>query len=345
VYVYVCVCVHVYVHVFVCVYARADAAVLTRAVFARARTQPWPRALLPAVYPIWPPLLQLIGGADRALAAHGMRALALGARVLGDELSSRVMADAISEIVQAVTRLTSARGADRAALASVVRAPSAAAAEAAAVLGGGVPGGGALGGGGSPGGGALGSGAPSVGASGSKADADAADALGGLWRDSALPRADEASSGEGRWANGRGRSEEELLAACDCLAALCVVHRAMRGQIERVLSAVEPLLTRHQPERVQRAALALCRRLAALEPDLVWLRFVRWVPPPERWPKTPPAGCGRLSLSTLLEPAAALATAAHTHADGAAVPPAHARCVLEAVRAADLRAAAWLRRR
>ena len=33
---------------------------------------PWPRALLPKAYPLWPSLLKLASGADRSLAAHAM---------------------------------------------------------------------------------------------------------------------------------------------------------------------------------------------------------------------------------------------------------------------------------
>ena len=34
---------------------------------------PWPRALLPAVYPLWAPLLQLVSADDRSVSAHAMR--------------------------------------------------------------------------------------------------------------------------------------------------------------------------------------------------------------------------------------------------------------------------------
>ena len=65
---------------------------------------PWPRALLPAAYPLWPPLLQLIGGADRSIASHAMRVLATAARCVGDELSSRVVSDAIAQILSVLRR-------------------------------------------------------------------------------------------------------------------------------------------------------------------------------------------------------------------------------------------------
>ncbi len=65
---------------------------------------PWPRAILPAVYPMWPPLLQLAGGDDRSVAAHAMRVLSAAASHYGDGLSSRVAVDAIGKLTAALRK-------------------------------------------------------------------------------------------------------------------------------------------------------------------------------------------------------------------------------------------------
>jgi hypothetical protein len=74
----------------------------------------------------------------------------------------------------------------------------------------------------------------------------------------------------------------------------------MRPYVLRTLRASAPLLSRQQPETVQAAAVALGERLARLDPDTVFLFCVRFVPPAERWASSPPAGCVRPELGTLL---------------------------------------------
>ena len=262
---------------------------------------PWPRALLPAAYPLWPPLLELIGGADRSVAAHAMRVFAAAARATRGEVSARVVGDAIGQLVRALrahATVAAPTRADMAALASVV-APAATRAAGAA-------------------------GAP-----------DAPDAT--LAADSAHGAAappPPAAPADG----GRGRSAEALLGACGCLRALCNTPRAMRPKLLDVLRAASPLLRRHQPARLQAGALRLCRALARLDPDAVWLFFVGFVPPAERWPARAPAGCARPLPSTLLEPPAGAAYVGTAAAEGD-IAPAHARRVLEAVYAADRRVA------
>ena len=121
---------------------------------------PWPRALLPAIYPLWKPLLCLFSSDDRSLAAHAIRVLSTAASSgpIGGEISTRVLTDAIGHLLRAIRRNVQApRRADLDGLA-VVR-------------GAGAP----------PGGGATGNG------------------------------------GGGGAADVRGRSQEVLLAACECL--------------------------------------------------------------------------------------------------------------------------------
>jgi len=65
---------------------------------------PWPRALLPAAYPLWEPLLQLVDAEDRSVAAHAMRVVGAAAMAFGDELASRIVSNAISKLVRVLTR-------------------------------------------------------------------------------------------------------------------------------------------------------------------------------------------------------------------------------------------------
>ena len=69
----------------------------------------------------------------------------------------------------------------------------------------------------------------------------------------------------------RTRAHEVLLAALDALDALCAVREVARAEVMRVARASAPLLSRRQPDAVQAAALALHRRLAALNADAIWL--------------------------------------------------------------------------
>ena len=71
----------------------------------------------------------------------------------------------------------------------------------------------------------------------------------------------------------------------------------------------------------------LATRLATLDADAVWLFFVPFVPPAERWPSRPPNGCARPDPTTLLQPLAG--------ATEGVVAPALARSALEAVSRAD----------
>ena len=210
---------------------------------------PWPRALLPAIYPLWKPLLCLFSSDDRSLAAHAIRVLSTAASSgpIGGEISTRVLTDAIGHLLRAIRRNVQApRRADLDGLA-VVR-------------GAGAP----------PGGGATGNG------------------------------------GGGGAADVRGRSQEVLLAACECLRTLCEAPRATKHEVLPILRAAAPLFSRHQPERVQRAAVDLAVDLAALEPDVVWLFFVGWLPPNERWPAPPPKGCAAPGVRGLLRTATPL---------------------------------------
>lgn len=249
----------------------------------------WPRALLPAAYPLWPPLMQLIHGEDRSIGAHAMRVFALAARATGGEVSTRVVTDAINNLVGAIAKHAVSAGApqraDIAALASVV-------------------------------------------AQWSPADLFAGDNMrtDGARRGHAAHESSAQNEADERWESGRGRSQEALLGACDCLCALCNAPRAMRPKLVDVLRACAPLLARHQPTRLQSAALRLCRRLARLEPDAVWVLFVGCLPLAERWAGRPPTGCARPASATLPPPPADIA-------------PAIVRRVMDAVQAADRRLA------
>jgi hypothetical protein len=106
----------------------------------------------------------------------------------------------------------------------------------------------------------------------------------------AAPRA-QTRVAPGLRGEGRGRSQEVLLAAMDSLRRLCCCERAMRPHVTALVQALAPLLASSQPEHVQSSALALGCRLARLEPDVVWLSFIRYLPVSEQWPSTPPAGC------------------------------------------------------
>jgi hypothetical protein len=66
----------------------------------------WPRAALPAAYPLWPPLLALLDGDDRSVAAHAMRAFGLAVSCYGTELSTRVQSQAIEHLIDALIRYT-----------------------------------------------------------------------------------------------------------------------------------------------------------------------------------------------------------------------------------------------
>ena len=225
----------------------------------------WPRAALPAAYPLWPPLLALLDGNDRSVAAHAMRVFGLAVSCYGTELSTRVQSQAIEHLIDALIRYT--------------------AAPAAVVNTGGGGGGGSNGGAGAVGGGAL----PAVTA-----------LLASVTSAGTTPPPLESPSvGRSRSGSG-GRNEEVLLAALRTLRLLCASPRAMRPYALRTLRASAPLLSRRQPETVQAAAVALGQRLARLDPDTVFLFCVRFVPPAERWASSPPAGCVRPELGTLL---------------------------------------------
>lgn len=175
----------------------------------------WPRAL-PALYPLWASLMQLMGE-DLSVALHAMRVFASAARAVGDELSSRVIGDAIAKLVRTLARSTDAAG--------------------------------------------------------ERADGTAL----GLWQSTAAEAADAGDATEaGGVCRGEDRSdrvEEGLLAASDCLRALCVSKRAMRPKVLSVLRATSPLLAPHRSERVQAAATSLCCRLTWLDPNAAWLFF------------------------------------------------------------------------
>ena len=239
---------------------------------------PWPRALLPAAYPLWPPLLQLIGGADRSIASHAMRVLATAARCVGDELSSRVVSDAIAQILSVLRRHTSTiytetpRQAGRDSLSSLLaptQTASSGAYERTHTLGGRGDG--------------IGLGLDH--SAGSAAAAAAAAAA-------AVPTTDS------RHESGHGRTQEALIAACECLRELCACPRAMRPKVSSALKACAPLLARHQPDRVQAEARSLCQHLAGLDADAVWLFFTAALPATERF-KSPPAGLGHPNTSCL----------------------------------------------
>ncbi|KAL1512118.1 hypothetical protein AB1Y20_005387 [Prymnesium parvum] len=64
--------------------------------------QPWARALLRALYPVWSPLVVLMGGADLSVAAQAMAVLGVAATHLGEHLSSTVVRDALKPILRAI---------------------------------------------------------------------------------------------------------------------------------------------------------------------------------------------------------------------------------------------------
>ena len=74
------------------------------------------------------------------------------------------------------------------------------------------------------------------------------------------------------------------------------------------------------------SALALGTRLARLEPDVVWLSFIRYLPLSEQWPSAPPARCQPLRAIDL--PTLKLSSAEMV---------ANARKLLEEVRRTDAR--------
>ena len=78
----------------------------------------------------------------------------------------------------------------------------------------------------------------------------------------------------------------------------------------------------------------LATRLAALDADAVWLFFVPFVPPAERWPSRPPNGCARPDPTTLLQPPTGVVFAPGGATEGV-IAPALARRALEAVNRAD----------
>lgn len=245
--------------------------------------QPWPRAALPAAYPLWPPLLALLDGADRSVAAHAMRVFAAAVRAYGAELSTRIQAQAIEHMADALRRyaaepaVASALGAADVGgcAASITEMLASATVSPADGARGGASIGASIGAGGGAGGGV-----------------DVGGAGGG-----AGGRARGTGSGGG---SGGGRSQEVVLAALRGLRALCASTRAMRPLLLKVLRACAPLLSRHQPEVVQAEALSLGTRLARLDADVVWLFCVRFVPPAERWPSAPPPGCARPDTGSLL---------------------------------------------
>jgi hypothetical protein len=240
----------------------------------------WPRAALPAAYPLWPPLLALLDGNDRSVAAHAMRAFGLAVSCYGTELSTRVQSQAIEHLIDALIRYT--------------------AAPAAVVNTGGGGGGGSNGGAGAVGGGALPAvtallaSVTSAGTTPPPLESPSVAHSQLIHRPLESPSVGRSRSGSG------GRNEEVLLAALRTLRLLCASPRAMRPYALRTLRASAPLLSRRQPETVQAAAVALGQRLARLDPDTVFLFCVPFVPPAERWASSPPAGCVRPELGTLL---------------------------------------------
>ena len=240
----------------------------------------WPRAALPAAYPLWPPLLALLDGNDRSVAAHAMRVFGLAVSCYGTELSTRVQSQAIEHLIDALIRYT--------------------AAPAAVVNTGGGGGGGSNGGAGAVGGGALPAvtallaSVTSAGTTPPPLESPSVAHSQLIHRPLESPSVGRSRSGSG------GRNEEVLLAALRTLRLLCASPRAMRPYALRTLRASAPLLSRRQPETVQAAAVALGQRLARLDPDTVFLFCVRFVPPAERWASSPPAGCVRPELGTLL---------------------------------------------
>jgi len=251
----------------------------------------WPRAALPAAYPLWPPLLALLDGDDRSVAAHAMRAFGLAVSCYGIELSTRVQSQAIEHLIDALIRYTAAP---------------------AAVVNTGGGGGGGLGAGGGDGGVGSNGGAGAVGGGASpavKALLASVTSAGttppslespSVAHSQLMHRSLESPSVGRSRSGGGGRNEEVLLAALRTLRLLCASPRAMRPYVLRTLRASAPLLSRQQPETVQAAAVAVGKRLARLDPDTVFLFCVCFVPPAERWTSSPPAGCVRPELGTLL---------------------------------------------
>ena len=217
---------------------------------------PWPRALLPAAYPLWPPLLHLFGSDDSSLAAHAMRVFATATRACGDELSSKVMADAVGKLTGALRHHTSAS--TQANMESLATMASPKAGEAAID--------------------SLSSQPPRGSPREGPQLADARE------RDLPVP--------SGR-ADTRSRAQEAILAACATLRALCVSPRAIQPHLLLILRAAMPLLSRLQAERVQQEAIALFGSLALVNADMVWLACVHVLPAAERWTGTVPAGCAR----------------------------------------------------
>lgn len=80
----------------------------------------------------------------------------------------------------------------------------------------------------------------------------------------------------------RSRPQDVLLAALRLLRALCHIPRAATPRVAAVLTSVEPLLSKRQPERVRTEALSLVKDLATLQRDVVWLFCARVVPVVER---------------------------------------------------------------
>lgn len=51
---------------------------------------------------------------------------------------------------------------------------------------------------------------------------------------------------------------------------------------------------------MQEEVLALCRKLAMLDANTVWLFFVIYIPAAERWAAKPPRSCERICISSFL---------------------------------------------
>ena len=263
---------------------------------------PWPRALLPVVYPLWPPLLALIDGADLSVAAHAIRVLTTAVRSYGDELSSRVMGEAAGKMVASLERQSSRYTST--VLPDERRSRTSALGTRKGV-----------------GLGAIGAGGLNAMLLSATADlatvqlAEASAEACAPVHPGAGARAAGNSSIEARTttAGSTGRSHELVVAAVGGLRALCAFPRAMRPHTLRVLRAAGPLLCSSQPETHQAAALALCRTLARLEADSVWLFCVGFLPSAERWGARPPVAKPRRDdkslLVTALPPAEMVANA------------------------------------
>ena len=93
----------------------------------------------------------------------------------------------------------------------------------------------------------------------------------------------------------RSRPQDALLAALGVLRALCRVPRAATARVVVVMTAIEPLLSSRQPERVRTEAAALAADLAGLQRDALWLFCARATAPADLG-RSAPNGLPWLSL-------------------------------------------------